>query len=44
MNAMLIVIIPEGAQLLPQIDRIPEKHAIKILSPNGADQPLDERM
>ena len=44
MNAELIVIIPEVAQLSHQIARIPEEHSVKILTANGADQPFDERM
>src|SRR4051812_44798564 len=39
-----IVISFEIAHLPRQVDRVPEQHTIKILTPNRADQPLDERM
>jgi len=44
MAPVAIVISFEIAHLPRQVDRIPEQHTIKILAPNRADQPLDERM
>src|SRR5712691_110681 len=41
---MRVVIIPEFIQLLREVDRVPEEHAVEIFAANGADQPFDERM
>ena len=44
MTTATIVVSLEFAQLVRQIDCIPEKHAIKMLAPYGADQSFNERM
>jgi hypothetical protein len=44
MHAMRVVIIPEFVQLVRQIDRVPEEHAIEIFAANRADQTSDKRM
>ena len=44
MTTVTVVVSLEFAQLPRQIDCIPEKHAIKMLAPNGADQSFNERM
>ena len=41
---MRVVIIPEFAQLAHQVDGVPEERPIKVLTPDGSDQPFDERM
>src|ERR1035441_6787783 len=43
-NLGLVVIAPEGLQLLFQVTGVPEETAVQILPPNRADQPLDKRM
>ena len=44
MNATAVVIKTELPQFWLQIKRIPEKHAIKILAAQAADQPFHKRM
>ena len=44
MYPKLIIVIAECVQLTPQVDGVPEEHAIKIFAANRADQPFDERM
>ena len=44
MDAVAVVIDTERFQLVLQIKRIPEEHAIEILATQGTDQPFDERM
>ena len=44
MHALRIVIAAERFELARQVERIPEQHPIENLTPNGTDQPLDERM
>jgi len=44
MHAMAVVVIPEGLQLLRQIDRVPAEDAVQVLAPDRADQTLNERM
>jgi hypothetical protein len=44
MNAMGVVVVSELSQLPRQIRRVPEKHPIQELTPDRADQSLDERM
>ena len=44
MTTVTVVVSLEFAQLPRQIDCIPEKHAIKMLAPYGADQSFNERM
>ena len=44
MAADAVVINLEIAQLACQIDCIPEQQPIKILTPDGADDPLDKRV
>ncbi len=44
MNALLVVIVADHFQLSREIERVPEKHLIEDLAPDGADQPFDERM
>ena len=44
MATAAIVISLEIVQLSRQIDRIPKEHTIKILAPNGSDQPFNERV
>ena len=44
MTTVTVVVSLEFAQLPRQIDCIPEKHAVKMLAPNGADQSFNERM
>ena len=42
--AIRVVIIAEFVQLLRQIYGVPEKGAIKVLTPDSSDQPFDEGM
>jgi len=42
MNAMDVVILSELSQLTRQVHRISEKHPIQVLTPDRADQPLNE--
>jgi hypothetical protein len=44
MHAMAVVVIPEGLQLLRQIDRVPEEDEVQVFAPDRADQTLNERM
>ena len=44
MTTVTVVVSLEFAQLPRQIDCIPEKHAIKMLAPNRADQSFNVRM
>ena len=44
MRALLVVIAAEHFQLARQVERVPKKHLIEDLAPDGADQSLDERM
>src|SRR4249920_2641954 len=44
MNAMRVVILSELSQLARQVHRVPEKHPIQVLTPERADQPLNERV
>jgi hypothetical protein len=44
MHALLVVITAKHFQLARQVERVPEKHLIEDLAPDGADQPFDERM
>jgi len=44
MHAMAVVVIPECFQLSRQIDRVPEEDAVQVLTPDRADQTLNERM
>ena len=44
MASAVVVIDCEIAQLARQIERIPEKHAIKVLASNRADQSFNERV
>jgi hypothetical protein len=41
---MRVVIVPEFAELARQVHGVPEKCPIKVLTPDSADQPFDERM
>src|SRR5258708_3959941 len=41
---MRIVVNAEIVQFAPQVERIPEQHLVKVLTPDRADQALDERM
>ena len=41
---MRVVIIREFVQLAHQVDGVPEECPIKVLTPDGSDQPFDERM
>ena len=43
-RAQGVVIVSEFDQLPRQVHRVPEKHAIEVLTPDRADQPFDERM
>jgi len=44
MTLASIAISFEFAQLSYEIDGVPEKHPIKILTPNGPDQSFDKRV
>ena len=44
MNATAVVVAEECPQLTLQIERVPEKLAIKELSTNRADQPFHKQM
>ncbi len=44
MHATCVVIVPEFAQLSHQVHGIPEEYPIKVLTPDRADQALNERM
>ncbi len=43
-NAIFIVIISELFQLSPQVDCVPDQHAVKKLPSYRPDQPFHERM
>ena len=42
MNAISVVVVFELPQLALQVHCIPEKHPIQVLTPDRADQPLNE--
>ena len=44
MNAIGVVVVPELSQLPHQVDRVPEEHPVKVLTPDSSDEPFDERM
>ena len=44
MHAVRVVIISKMAQLAPEVERVPEEHAIEKFTPNRADQSFNERM
>jgi hypothetical protein len=44
MNAHVIVVASESGELALKIHTIPEQDVVQILSPDGADQPFDERV
>jgi hypothetical protein len=43
-DARLIVVASESAELALKIQTSPEQDVIQILSPKGADQPFNERV
>ena len=44
MDARLIVVASESGELALKIESVPEPEVVQILSPDGADQPFDERV
>ena len=43
-HAVRVVIISKIAQLAPELERVPEEHAIEKFTPKRADQSFNERM
>ena len=41
---MVVVVLPEVIEFSCQVERTPERGVIKELTPDGADDPLDERV
>ena len=41
---MRVVMVPIVVQLARQVNDVPEECPIKVLTPDGSDQPFDERM
>lgn len=44
MRATVVVVAFEIIEFFSQVARIPERHVIQILTPDGANNPLDERV
>ena len=41
---MVVVVLPEVIEFSCQVERTPERGVIKELTPDGADDPFDERV
>ena len=44
MNPLLVVVLSEGIKFSLKVGSIPEKEAVKVLTPNRTNQLLDEWM